>query len=108
MSLQPLRDYLLVMPDPLNEHASTSGIIIQQRKDMHDSQAQLGRTGTVIAVGTGKKWRTKQRGNLRYTYADHQTPQIQPGDRVLFGEFTWPEHGDCLILQEADIAGIIE
>lgn len=68
---------------------------------------QLGRTGTVLAVGPGK---TDKKGRPR-------SLGLFPGDRVAFGEFNYPSlYPDLpypgtvpvLMLQEADVIGVIE
>jgi chaperonin GroES len=57
--------------------------------------------GTVIAVGPGKELRGKV-----------MPMDVKPGDTVRWGEFQFPEYREgtdkYLILQEADIAAVVE
>lgn len=95
MQAKPMRDRIIVLPDPTRDDITAAGIIVQARKGMHESQKQLGKTGTVIATGEG---------------VDRE--QLRPGDRICFGEFNYPEyrenHVTYLIMQDADICGVIE
>ena len=99
---KPLRDYVLVKPDPAMSLSLDSGLIIPQHnnKSIIDSDRQYGRTGTIIAIGQGK--RTKK-GVL-------VPMEIKVGDRVMWGEFIFPEielDGQIhTVLQEADLAVI--
>ena len=101
MTFRPLRDQILVQPDEL-QSITGSSLIIKAREGIHDSQAQLGRTGTVIAVGPGKLTAKGQRIPM----------QAKPGDRIAFGEFQYPEYHEdntrYLILQDADVAMVFE
>lgn len=101
MTFRPLRDQILVKPDEL-QTMTGSGLIIKAREGIHESQSQLGRTGTVIAAGPGKR-------NAK----DRLIPvQVKPGDRIAFGEFQYPEYHEdntrYLILQDADVAMVFE
>jgi len=96
--IRPLRDRIVVQPDPLLEHVTTSGLIRQARTGIGTSQEQLGRTGTVIAVGPGKT--TRKGVTLPLV--------VQPGDKVLLGEWEFPETDGFLVAQEADVCSVIE
>jgi len=96
--IRPLRDRIVVRPDPLAAHATATAIVLQARTGITTSQEQFGRTGTVLSVGPGKASRkTGQRAPL----------DLAPGDRVLFGEWLYPQADGLLVMQEADIAGVV-
>lgn len=92
MNTQPLRNFLLVEQDAEREDVSPAGIVIAATKGIVESQRQLGRRGTVVAIG----------------------PEcvVAIGDRILYGEFAHREvreNGKTYIaLQDADIVGVIE
>jgi chaperonin GroES len=98
VSVRPLRDRIVVQPDPLLEHVSSSGLILQARTGIGTSQEQLGRTGTVLAVGPGKT--TRKGVTLPLV--------VQPGDKVLLGEWLYPQADGLLVAQEADVCGVLE
>lgn len=88
--MKPLADYIFVQQDPEREYIG--GIIVAASKGIVTSQTQLGRFGTVKAVGP-----------------DVDKNQLKPGDRICYGEFDYPKSPDGLfILQEADVAGVID
>lgn len=95
MPLQLLRDRIQVLPDPVRDDVSSAGIVIAASKGIIDSQKQFGRKGTVIAVGE-----------------DIDAEQLQAGDRILWGEFTFPEYREdgvsYAILQDKDITAVLE
>lgn len=94
MPLNLLRDRIQVLPERVRDDVSSSGIVIAASKGIIDSRVQFGRKGTVIAVG-----------------ADIDTAQLQPGDIVLWGEFTFPEYREdgstYAILQDKDLTGVM-
>ena len=93
MKAKPLRDRIIVLQDDVREDVTSAGIVSMASKSMVESQKQLGRRGTVQAVGE----------------AVHD---LKRGDRVLYGEFLhqiYREGGiNYIVLQEADIVGVIE
>lgn len=95
MTLQLLKDRIQVLPDSIRDDVSSAGIVIASSKGIVSSQAQFGRAGTIISVG-----------------ADVDKDQLKPGDRVLWGEFEFPEYHSggvrYLILQDADICAVVE
>jgi chaperonin GroES len=96
--MNPCRDYLLALPDELID----SPIMVSQSTHTVESQRQIGRFGTVIAVGPGRR---DKRGVIH-------SPTVKPGDRIVWGEFEFPEYRangkKYAILQEADICGVLE
>ena len=103
MTFEPKGDRILVRPDAAIEHATTTGIVIAPRDGkIIDSQNQFGRTGTVMAVGPGKK--TKKGETLPV--------EVAVGDRVMWGEFMHPTariNGEVhFILSDKDITGVFE
>lgn len=95
MPLSLLRDRIQVLPDPVRDDVTSAGIVIAASKGIVDSQAQFGRKGTVVAVG-----------------ADIDAEQLKAGDRILWGEFVFPEYRDggvtYAILQDKDITAVLE
>ena len=83
-----LRERILVKQDPERQHGS---IVVPASKGIVESQVQLGRTGTVMAIGP-----------------DVDRDQLPVGSRVVYGEFEYPKFGDCFVLQDQDICGVIE
>lgn len=100
--LKPLRDHILVKQDELNEVASAAGIILTQKREGFGGQHdQLGRSGTVVAVGPGK---VDKHGRLRPL-------TVRPGDRVMWEELKHPLYTEGVetfhLLQEADITAVL-
>lgn len=88
--MKPLANRLFVLQDPEREYVG--GVIVPASKGIVKSQAQLGRFGTVTAVGP-----------------DVDRDQIKPGDRVCYGEFEYPKtpNGE-FVLSEMDICGVLD
>jgi chaperonin GroES len=90
---KPRQDYILVKP--LERKASNI---------IHAVLHELPNLGVVVAVGPGK---LNKKGKL-------QPLDVQVGDTIRFGEFKnmFPEYFEnnerFLIIQEADIAGIVD
>src|SRR5271169_2537083 len=110
--MRPLRDHILVKPDPLNAHSSTSRLVVSMRQSITGSQEQLGRTGTVVAVGSCRM-RWEDRNGPRAQRYRREAPGLRIGERVLFGEWEYPEvpgpgPGRLLVLSESDVIGVIE
>ena len=95
MPLQLLRDRILVLPDQARDDVTSAGIVVPASKGIIESRTQFGRSGTVVAIG-----------------ADVDRDQLKPGDRILWGEFDFPQHTENgvrhLVLQDADVCGVIE
>ena len=108
--MRPLRDHILVKADPINRHSSQR-IVVNARAGIHTSQEQLGRTGTVMAVGSCRMRYEDRNGKKAFRYRS-QPPAVSVGDRILFGEFDYPEvpgnPDRLLVLQEGDVIGVIE
>jgi co-chaperonin GroES (HSP10) len=109
--MRPLRDHILVKPDPINSLASRH-ILINARQGIHTSQQQLGRTGTVMAIGSCRMRWEDRNGKKAQRYRS-QPAGLAVGDRVLYGEFEYPEVpneplGRLLVLSEADVIGVID
>ena len=105
--LRPLRDRILVHPDAVAAHVSVAGLVIASREGIHTSQEQLGRTGTVVAIGSCRARYEDPFGNKANRFRS-EPPSLKVGERVLFGEFEYPKIGDDLVMSEADIVGVIE
>lgn len=86
--MKPLADYIFVRQDP--EREFIGGIVVATSKKIVESQKQLGRYGTVTAVGP-----------------EIDKEQLKVGDRICYGEFEYPKTPDGLfVLQEADVAWV--
>ena len=80
-------DHILVRPLP------------DPRSDiLHVIHAERSGYGEIVAVGPGKLDKKGRRIPL----------QLRVGERVRYGRFDFPPYEDCLILQEADVAGVVE
>jgi co-chaperonin GroES (HSP10) len=95
MPLNLLRDRIQVLPDPVRDDISAAGIIIKASKGIVDSQKQFGREGVVVAAGP-----------------DIDPEQLKVGDRILWGEFSFPEYHEdgvtYLVLQDKDVTAVLE
>jgi co-chaperonin GroES (HSP10) len=106
--MRPRRDHILVRPDPIASHITSTKIVVNARTagtgtNHAGSREQLGRTGTVVAVGPGKVSRK----------GVQIVPELAAGDRILFGEFEYPEWPGVgterlLVLSWQDVCGVIE
>ncbi len=101
--MRPLRDHILVRPDPLASHVTTTALILKVREGITSSREQFGRTGTVVAVGPGKP-----AARIAGVKHEARVMSLQPGDNVMFGEWEYPRVDDLLVLQEADVVGAVE
>ena len=85
-----MRDYLLVQP-----------IERQLSKILEVKNTERFNLGTVVSVGPGKTIK----GRLN-------PPDVKIGDTVRYGEFMFPQYREggiqYQIIQEADVAGIVE
>src|SRR3954453_18005825 len=95
MKFRPLHDRVVVRRIEAEEKTK-GGIIIP------DTAKEKPQEGEVIAVGPGAR---DENGTV-------QPPDLQPGDRVLFGKWSGTEvridGEDLLIMKESDIMGVIE
>lgn len=95
MKIRPLNDRVIVRRIEEKEQVK-GGIIIP------DSAKEKPQQGEVIAVGKGK---TLDSGKVL-------TPDVKPGDRVLFGKYSGNEvkidDEEYLIMREEEILGILE
>lgn len=93
--LRPLDNKILVKRHAQKEQTD-SGIIIP------DSARERVQTGTVLATGAG----------LRLPDGTVQAMELKEGDTIIFGKFDGYElhlnDDDLLIMDEDDIAGIVE
>ncbi len=90
--IKPLGDRVLVKRIPVEEKTA-SGIIIPE------AAKEKAQTGSVIAVGPGRKDAT---GNTI-------TLSVKTGDTVYFGKYAGTEAGqDFLIIKEDELLGVIE
>jgi chaperonin GroES len=95
MKIRPLNDRVIIRRIEEKEQVK-GGIIIP------DTAKEKPQQGEVIAVGPGK---TLDSGKVL-------TPDVKPGDRVLFGKYSGNEvkieDEEFLIMREEDILGILE
>ncbi len=95
MKVRPLQDRILV--ERVESEGKTKGGLF-----IPDSAKEKPAEGIVLAVGAGK---TLDNGEVA-------TPQVNAGDRVLFGKYSGTEikidGSERLIIREDDILGIVE
>ena len=95
MNFRPLGDRVLVKR--VDEEAKTKGGII-----IPDTAKEKPQEGEVIAVGPG----------ARDEDGEYITPDVKPGDRILFGKWSGTEvrleGEDLLIMKESDILGVLD
>ncbi len=95
MKFRPLHDRVLVKR--VEEETKTKGGII-----IPDTAKEKPMQGEVLAVGPGAR---NEKGEL-------VTPDVKPGDRILFGKWSGTEvkldGEELLIMKESDIMGILE
>ncbi len=90
--IKPLGDRVLVKRIPVEEKTA-AGIIIP------DAAKEKAQTGSVMAVGPGRK---DASGNTI-------TLSVKAGDTVYFGKYAGTEAGqDFLIIKEDELLGVIE
>ena len=95
MRIRPLHDRVIVRRVEDQEERSVGGIIIP------DTAKEKPQEGLVVAVGPGRR----DDGKV-------VAPDVEKGDRVLFGKYTGSEikldGEEHLILREEDILGVVE
>ena len=95
IKVRPLHDRVIVKRLP-QEEKSKGGIIIP------DNAKEKPQEGQVVAVGPGRR---DDNGKI-------VPPGVEKGDRILFGKYTGSDveidGEEHLIIQEADILGVIE
>ena len=93
MKVRPLHDRVLIKR--IEEQETMRGGII-----IPDTAKEKPQEGEVVAVGTGKRWKTGTVMPL----------EVKEGDRVLFGKYSGTEikvdGNEYLILREDEIIGI--
>ena len=80
--LKPLNDNIVVKPDPFVQ----SGLILLPEEDM--------RTGTVVAVGPGKK-------------GSNRPLLVSVGDHVMYSGTIDQTFGDFLVMKDKDVIGLV-
>ena len=95
MNIRPLHDRVVIKR--LEEERTTAGGIV-----IPDTAAEKPQRGEVVAVGKGKP---TDDGGVR-------TPEVQTGDKVLFGKFAGTEikidDEDYLVMREDDVVAVLE
>jgi len=90
MTIQPLDDRVLVVPDNVTEERTRGGLIIP------DTAKEKPRTGTVVAVGTD----------------DDLKEKVKAGDKILFAKYGGEEiQLDSIehrIVQRSDILAVVK
>jgi co-chaperonin GroES (HSP10) len=79
--LKPLNDNIVVKPDPFVQ----SGLLILPEEDM--------RTGTVVAVGPGKK-------------GSNRPLMVSVGDHVMYSGTIDQTFGEYLVMKDKDVIGL--
>lgn len=104
--VHPLRDYIAIRPDE-----SLSAILHAPALNRQiNSQAQIAHTGTVLACGPGDyPIIDKVRGRRSKVF---EPMRVRPGDRVRFGEWSYPtvdaHGGPVWLIQQGDVIGVCE
>lgn len=80
--IRPLNDNIVVKPDPFVQ----SGLLILPEEDM--------RTGTVMAVGPGKK-------------GSNRPLMVKVGDHVMYSGTIDQTYDDLLLMRDKDIIGLV-
>jgi co-chaperonin GroES (HSP10) len=80
--LKPLNDNIAVKPDPFVQ----SGLLILPEEDM--------RTGTVVAVGPGKK-------------GSNRPLMVKVGDHVMYSGTIDQTYEDCVVMKDKDVIGLV-
>ena len=80
--IRPLNDNIVVKPDPFVQ----SGLLILPEEDM--------RTGTVVAVGPGKK-------------GSNRPLMVSVGDHVMYSGTIDQTFGDLLLMRDKDVIGLV-
>ena len=80
--IRPLNDNIVVRPDPYVQ----TGRFILPEEDM--------RTGTVVAVGPGKK-------------GSNRPLMVSVGDHVMYSGTIDQTYEDCLMMKDKDIIGLV-
>ncbi len=80
--IRPLNDNIVVKPDPFVQ----SGLLILPEEDM--------RTGTVMAVGPGKK-------------GSNRPLLVKVGDHVMYSGTIDQTFGEFLLMRDKDIIGLV-
>ncbi len=95
MNIRPLHDRVVVKREP-EERKSPGGIVIP------DTASEKPTFGRIVAVGQGK---VLDNGQTR-------TPDINVGDRVLFGKYSGTEvkvdNEDFVVMREDDVMAVLE
>lgn len=91
MNIHPLNDRILVqrIPDPSAE----SSFLITP-----DVAKPLSTWGRVVSVGPGKRTRKGERIPVA----------VKPGDVILFGKYVDFDEDNYVMIQEADIRGVVQ
>lgn len=90
MTIQPLDDRVLVIPDDITEERTRGGLIIP------DTAKEKPRTGRVVAVGTDEDLKEK----------------VKEGDKILFAKYGGEEiqldSVEHRIVQRSDILAVVK
>lgn len=114
-NFQPLQDRVLVkrLPEPdkigsiflpgsaMPDTAVTGSMLARRTGGAKQHEAGCGQMGTVINVGPGRMMGGKDKPFWR------RPVSVKPGDVVAFGQYFDAEDGDFLLIQEADIKGVV-
>lgn len=86
LMMQPLHDTIVVKPDPPQKHA----LLILPDEEVF--------TGTVVAVGPGKKLPNGRREPM----------WVAPGDRVQYSGTVDKQHDGMLLMKRNDLIGLVD
>jgi chaperonin GroES len=105
--LRPLGDRIIIKRTVNPDTITPGGIVIP------DAAREKPQEGDVVAVGRGRRVEhTRHEPGYEITEYDYEPPDVQVGDRVLFGKFAGSEiniDGEPhIIMREEEILGVIE
>lgn len=89
-NFQPLHNRVLVRRIPL-DYSNEPAIVVPQ------CAQKPSRRGVVVRVGPGKRDADGYRRGL----------DVRPGDVIYFGRYTDHDDGEFLLIEEADIVGVV-
>lgn len=89
-NVRPLNDRVLIRR--IADQPNQPGIVTPE------IAGKPSRRGVVVSVGGGKR-----------SHNGHRIPlAVRPGDIIYFGRYTDYDDGELLLIQEADIVGVVE
>jgi chaperonin GroES len=114
LSIRPRRDFVVVEVEEERTIAPGGVVVTLATKGLVTSQEQQGHVGTVISCGPGRFLEKRDSNGVRtgQTSRRWEEMSLKPGDRIHFGEFSFPEWREdgkrWMLIQQADVTGVEE